>query len=268
MSFGGVIMRRVYYALLAAVAVIGFTIAASAADLPVKAPAYKAPSLVAPSWAGWYIGANAGWVGSNNSINNSSAGPIGALLTGGPIPTSVSLNENGFIGGGQVGINWQAGNLVYGMEADFDGASAKASTTIGPITIAPFVPVTTAYSRELDWLATFRGRIGITASQAFLLYATGGLAVGQTKVGNTFICPLCVPAVSTTAQSTNTSAGWTVGAGVEWMFAPHWSLKGEYLYVDLGSHSSTVTWANGPSTLTSTVRDAENIVRGGINYHF
>ena len=109
---------------------------------------------------------------------------------------------------------------------------------------------------------------------SFLLYATGGLAVGQTKIGNQFICPVCGPPASTQAsttnQNTNTSAGWTVGAGAEWMFAPRWSLKAEYLYVDLGSHSSTITYTYnaGPSTLTSSVRDAENIVRGGINYHF
>jgi len=272
-------MHRLQCALLATVAVIGFASIASAADMPTKAPVYKAaPAIIAPSWAGWYIGVNAGWVGSGRNISNTGTdnggGGLGALLAAGAIPASVSLNNNGFIGGAQIGYNWQVANWVYGLEADFDGASAKSSTTaVFPGSLA-FIPLSTTYNRQLDWLATFRGRIGITATPAFLLYATGGLAVGNTKIGNSFICAGCAPPASTepsTAnQTSNTSAGWTVGAGLEWMFAPQWSLKAEYLYVDLGSHSSTITYTYGgsTSTLTSTVRDTENIVRGGINYHF
>jgi len=114
----------------------------------------------------------------------------------------------------------------------------------------------------------------MTVTPAFLLYATGGLAVGQTKIGNQFICPACAPPASTEAATSNTntrtSAGWTVGAGLEWMLAPRWSVKAEYLYVDLGSQSSTITYTYGAntSTLTSSVRNHENIARAGINYHF
>jgi outer membrane immunogenic protein len=70
--------------------------------------------------------------------------------------------------------------------------------------------------------------------------------------------------------SSNTSVGWTSGGGVEWRFAPQWSVKVEYLYVDLGSQSNTITFTCGPniSPLTSTVHDTFNIVRGGINFHF
>jgi outer membrane immunogenic protein len=136
------------------------------------------------------------------------------------------------------------------------------------------VPVSTGYNREIDWLSTYRGRLGVTATPEVLLYATGGLAVGQTKIGNSFGCPTCNPPSGTETSSanltSNTSAGWTVGAGAEWMFAPHWSVKAEYLYVDLGSHNSTITYTYGPntSTLTSSVHDTDNVVRGGINYRF
>jgi outer membrane immunogenic protein len=273
-------MHRLQCALLATVAVIGFASIASAADMPTKTPVYKAaPAIMAPGWAGWYIGVNAGWVGSGRNISNTgtdnNGGGLGAMLAAGAIPASVSLNNNGFIGGAQIGYNWQVANWVYGLEADFDGASAKSSTTAVFPGSSVFFPLSTTYNRQLDWLATFRGRIGITAAPAFLLYATGGLAVGNTKIGNAFICAACVPPASTEPstvnQTSNTSAGWTVGAGLEWMFAPQWSLKAEYLYVDLGSHSSTITFTYGApntSTLTSTVRDTENVVRGGINYHF
>jgi outer membrane immunogenic protein len=270
-------MRRFQCALLAAVAAIGFTSIASAADMPVKAPVYKvAPAIAAPNWAGWYIGANAGWVGSaDNTITNTGTDTgthgLGSSI-GGEIPAAIDLGYSGFIGGGQLGYNWQAGNWVYGLEADFDGASAKSSISIpDPPTLSGLIaPVTTNATRELDWLGTFRGRIGITPAAPFLLYATGGLAVGKHQLGIGVVAPAAAPPANLFNQTSSTSAGWTIGAGAEWMFAPHWSLKAEYLYVDLGNISSTINYAYGANTssLTATVRDTMNIVRGGINYHF
>ncbi len=185
---------------------------ALAADLPVKAP--RAATLMPVlSWSGWYVGANAGWVGSaNDTVTNT-------------------------------GTDTDSGGLGTGR-------------------------------RELDWLATVRGRLGMTVTPSFLIYGTGGLAIGQTKIGSTEDCPLanppCASEPSMNTKSTHTSAGWTVGAGAEWMFAPNWSLKAEYLYVDLGSHSNTIVYTYGPftSSMTSTARDTMNIVRGGINFHF
>jgi outer membrane immunogenic protein len=250
-----------------------------AADLAVKAPVYKAPpAVVVPTWAGWYVGANAGWVGSaNDTIANTGtdtgAGGLGTGLINGALPTSVNAKYNGFLGGGQIGYNWQAGSWVYGLEADFDGSTAKASTTV----VYPggaFVPNTSSYSRELDWLATVRARLGFTVAPSFLVYGTGGLAVGQTKVGSSESCPganpPCESEPAMNLTSSNTSAGWTAGGGAEWLFAPQWSVKAEYLYVDLGTHSNTLNYTYGAntSTMTSTVHDTSNIVRGGINYHF
>jgi outer membrane immunogenic protein len=136
------------------------------------------------------------------------------------------------------------------------------------------VPLTTTYSRELDWLATVRGRVGFTVAPTFLVYGTGGLAVGETKVGSSFAAPTAGPPPesepTTNLTSSNTSVGWTAGAGAEWLFAPQWSVKAEYLYVDLGKRSNTIayTYTGGTSTLTSTVKDTSNIARAGINYHF
>jgi outer membrane immunogenic protein len=252
---------------------------ALAADL--GKPVYKAAPALMPvlSWSGWYIGGNAGWVGSaNDNVTNTGTdtdgGGLGSLLAAGAIPSSVPARFNGFLGGAQIGYNWQSGNIVFGLEGDFDGVSAKGDTTAVFPGGGGFVPVTTTFHRELDWLATVRGRLGMTLAPAFLVYATGGLAIGETKIGNAFICPTCAPPASSEASTANstshTSAGWTVGAGAEWMFAPNWSVKAEYLYVDLGSHSSTIAYTYGPfvSTLTSTARDTEHVVRGGINFHF
>jgi len=244
--------------------------------LPVKAPA----AVTSVNWTGWYVGGNAGWVGSANNTITNTGNDVGApkgfanAIALGEIPASVDLTESGFIGGGQFGYNWQAGKLVFGLEADFSGTSLKSDTTIGPITKPNFIPQTTAYSHELDWLATFRGRLGLVATPQFLLYGTGGLAVGHSKFGNSFICPACVPPASsqstTTNDVSNTETGWTVGAGLEWMFAPRWSLKAEYLYVDLGTRDSTITYTfvGTTTTMTSSFRERENIARAGINYHF
>lgn len=262
---------------------IGGLGAASAADMAVKAP----PPPLAPvyNWTGFYVGGNAGWVGSaSNTITNTGAdagvGGLGSALNVlGSIPSTVSASASGFIGGGQVGYNWQTANWVFGLEGDIQGTTAKRDVIVAFPGSALSVPLSTTYHRELDWLATFRGRVGITATPSFLLYATGGLAVGETKIGNSFICAACVPAASTqagtVAQSDNTAVGWTVGAGAEWMFAPHWSVKAEYLYADLGRHSSTINYIYGPggalttaSSLTSSIRDTWNIARVGVNYKF
>lgn len=257
---------------------------ALAADLG-RPPAYKAPALMPVlSWSGWYVGGNAGWIGSaNDNVTNTGTdtdhGGLGTAVANGLIPGSVPVKLNGFIGGAQIGYNWQAGNVVFGLEGDFDGTSAKGDTSAVFPGSATTVPFTTTFNRQLDWLATFRGRLGFTIAPPFLVYGTGGLAVGETKIGNSFSCPACAPPSFTQASTANVdsgaSVGWTVGAGAEWMFAPNWSVKAEYLYVDLGKHSSTISYAYGPfgttvfnSTLTSTVRDTEHVVRGGINFHF
>jgi len=273
-------MRRLIAVMIATMAASG---SALAADMAVKAPVKALPPPCV--WCGWYIGGNAGWVGSaSNTVTNfgtdQSIGGLGnAVNVIGSIPQAFRLRDNGFIGGGQVGYNWQTANWVFGLEADIDGASAKSSATFVFPGSALSVPLATNYSRELDWLATFRGRVGVAVAPTFLLYATGGLAVGETKLSNQFVCPTCAPPsntqAGTAATSDQTRAGWTVGAGGEWMFAPNWSAKVEYLYVDLGRQSSTINYVYGPggalvfnSTLTSSVRNTENIARVGVNYHF
>jgi outer membrane immunogenic protein len=263
------------------------TSSAFAADLtpPPPAPIYtKAPPLApVATWAGWYVGGNAGWVGSTgNTINiaatDTDSGGLGFALASGAIPAAINLGYSGFLGGGQVGYNWQNGNFVYGLEADLDAASAKSSVTVPDARIFPpsglQSPFTINAARQLDWVGTLRGRVGVTFGTPLLLYVTGGLAYGEHEVGIGINDPGGVPPAVLSNQTSTWSAGWTVGAGGEWMFAPHWSLKAEYLYVDLGNVSSTINYAYtniaGPQTssLTATVHDRDNIVRGGINYHF
>ena len=271
--------------LLVASLCVGFSAAAFAADVsaPAPAPVYlKAPAAASYSWAGLYGGANAGWVGSTgNTINltgtDTGTGGLGSALLAGVIPLTVDLGYSGFLGGGQFGYNWQAGNWVFGLEADLDWASAKSSANIADFTFNAVAGLkscscfTTIPSLQIDWLDTFRGRVGFTPRAPLLLYATGGLAVGRQQLGIGFMDPTGVPPANLLNQSSSTSVGWTVGAGAEWMFAPHWSLRTEYLYVDLGDISSTISYAYpvaNTSTLTATIHDRDNVMRGSVNYHF
>jgi outer membrane immunogenic protein len=164
---------------------------------------------------------------------------------------------------------------VWGVETDVDGTTAKSSTTAAFGGNAAFVPLSTSYSRELDVLGTVRGRVGFLALPTLLLYGTGGLAYAQTRMGSSFICAACTPPSgtqgSTTNQSTYDLIGWTGGAGVEWQFTPAWSIKAEYLYVDLGkAQTSAITYSypSNTSSLTSALNERDNVIRMGFNYRF
>jgi len=260
---------RWLFGIIASGAVVGPLLAADLAPydrLPVS------------SWTGVYIGANAGWIGSSgNTISNSGTdtgpGGLGSALALGLIPGSVGASHTGFSGGGQIGYNWQVNpSWVSGVEADFDGGGGKRSVAATYPGNAAFVPMTSVFTRQLDTLGTVRGRVGFLSSSYLLWYATGGLAYGETKLGSAWGCPACFPPTttqgSTALLTSNTSVGWTLGAGVEWNFAPAWSVKAEYLYVDLGNQSNTIAYnyTGWNSTLTSTVNERDNIVRVGVNY--
>jgi outer membrane immunogenic protein len=292
-------MRRFYYVTIAAVCVFGFASMPSAADMRTKAPD-GAPVI---SWTGFYIGLNAGdtWsdnpvdVTTTNSFNNSAAlsslgmtyGPAAAAGSSGSVP----LNSNYFSGGGQIGYNYElAPRWVAGIEADIQGVahntnSATATNTVqraAPSAVGNTVVTTINVTQNLDYLGTVRGRLGYLVEPALWAYATGGLAYGGVS-SDTSISGGEVPNTGSTDFATagsfsGTRTGWTVGGGAEWLFAPSWSVKVEYLYYDLG----TVTYSNGQevSVLTgstintfinnssSSVHFCGNLIHVGLNWHF
>jgi outer membrane immunogenic protein len=199
---------------------------AMAADLRY----YKAPppAPVIMSWTGFYIGANAGWIGSTeNTITNTGtdtrAGGFGALLEAGAIPGSVGVSHSGFTGGGQIGYNWQwTPSWVLGLEADFDGLANPSSTVIAAFPgSAIFVPLQTGYARALDDLGTVRARLGYLSSPSLLWYVTGGLAYGQTKLQTGFTCATCAPPANTSILTSNVNTGWTGAAAWSGCLRPH-----------------------------------------------
>jgi len=287
--------------LLASAGAMALTGAALAADLPSRAPP---PVFLPPppifTWTGLYAGINAGYTWSNSNIVDTDTadgfgnpGLVGgaafgvasaALATG-----SVPVNNNGFIGGGQIGYNYQfANSFVVGLEADIQGIAASNGSTLefSQATVAGFpanpIDQNLSSRRRLDYLGTVRGRLGFTITPTFLVYGTGGLAYGQTE-SSTDITQIVesdsfLPNhYNSFGSFSNTRVGWTAGGGIEWLFAPNWSVKAEYLYYDLGSVtyglSPLQNFNSGGTLFTSgspfsRTRFTGNIVRAGLNYHF
>jgi outer membrane immunogenic protein len=179
------------------------------------------------TWTGFYAGLNAGYGWANTSLTG---------VTG-------SSNLNGFVGGGQIGYNWQISSLVLGLEGDFQGTGQRNSASALGITV----------EQKLPWFATARGRIGY-AFGPWMLYATGGAAWVNYK--------LSASGFGVTVSDDATKAAWTIGGGVEWMFTQNWSVKAEYLYLDTGT--TTVTLFGVPIS----GRAKDSVARLGVNYHF
>jgi outer membrane immunogenic protein len=271
-------MHRSSIAVIAVVSAVAFTQIAFAADLPRKAPPAPPPPPVF-SWTGFYIGANAGGAWDRNEINTTQFAPVppffaidNAAVSAAASPT---INSAGFTGGIQAGYNWQMGNVVLGIEADFEYLGLRGSdggTFPFPSTLpgGPLGPPTAFFSTNTsyrtDWLFTLRPRLG-WAINNWLLYATGGLAVGREKFNQTIT--LLTPFVETASFST-TRTGWAAGAGVEYAFSQHWSIRGEYLHVDLGTVDTTGTIAPPFAGFfpTSSIHLTTNIGRAAINYRF
>ncbi len=231
---------------LGAILVVGGIGGAAAADaLPPPPPLLAPPPPVLPvpvmqvfSWTGFYIGGNVGWGFTNGS------GTFTTALGADPF----TVTSNGFVGGAQIGYNWQAGPFVLGAEADVQGTSASGSlsATAGP---------TVSATAKTPWFGTLRGRVGY-AFDSILLYATGGGVYGDSSWSGS---------VSTVGNfsSATTFGTWTLGAGVEMAFWGCWSAKLEYLFVGTPSTTPTV-----PTVTAVSGSAGNNIIRIGANYHF
>jgi outer membrane immunogenic protein len=304
-------MRSLSTAAIAALSTIILTQVVSAADLPRKAPAPMFLPTPVINWTGFYAGLNGGGTWGNNNSVNTVSDPVQGFFDGvasGSYAANSALGATGnisvgdnaaFIGGGQIGYNWQfAPAWVAGIEADIQGVSHNnggsiLNTSVGPFPWAGAAEVLTTQitsSKRLDYLGTVRGRVGFLLNQTLLVYGTGGLAYAGVKASTSisqsnndcqqFPGACIVTSVATTGSFSDTRSGWTIGGGVEWMFAPQWSAKGEYLYYDLGSvtfNNGTLLFGNGtfggaggPAQIASqsTTKFSGSVVRAGVNYHF
>ena len=231
--------------LAAAIAAMGLAGAASAADMPVKAPIVKAPVVLPYNWTGWYVGVQAGWSHVNDSQDMSS--PTFAW--------SVSDAADGFVGGIHAGYNFQANQFVYGVEADFEGNTTDHTFLVG----GPFTATTTA-TEKLQWQGSLRARLGV-AFDRVLVYGTGGWAFGQ------FQDSYNTPGTIFTESVTSTRNGWTAGAGIEYAWTGNFTARAEYRYTDWGSHTNNLNVFLAPPG-TSIDHVTQSAVRVGLTYKF
>jgi high affinity Mn2+ porin len=186
---------------------------AIAADMPVKAPYIR--SVL--DWTGLYVGAHAGF-GRGSST---------AVLAD-PATSTTSNAFGGLIGGVQAGYNYQLpSGMLLGVEADMSFPNYLTSNSV----VSSLATVRSDVTEQSDYMATARGRVGYVAGP-WLVYATGGLAWAGERFLNT-------PAIGSNEKTLHTRLGWAAGAGVEYAFAPHWSLRLEYLYSQFGKADIT-----------------------------
>ena len=213
--------------LLLAAGLLSVATAASAADMQARPYTKAPPPLVSPAydWSGFYIGAMGGYGWDRE-------------------------DSSGGFGGGTIGYNWQfpGSQFVFGVEVDAAGASIKDSQT-GFIGIVPFT-----VEDKMNALGSVTGRVGV-AMDAVLFYAKGGYAWANNK--------LSVTAPGLVASDTKVHSGYTIGGGIEYMFAPNWSAKAEYMFTHLDSQTYTL----GGLAFDSGTAEF-NSIKVGVNYHF
>jgi outer membrane immunogenic protein len=263
-------MRRIWIAGAFAIAAGGH---AFAADLPQPAPPPpRAPAAYVPTvipiynWSGFYIGLNAG--GSyvtQGAPTNTVATTIDPAFPAGTAFTGVSTSSTGFAGGGQIGGNFQTGQFVFGLEADVDYLSNKATVQGTETSAAGVIIGTNQHDFTLDLLSTIRGRVGV-AFDRLLVYGTGGFAMGEYQAQRTQLTGVSGTATAGTVETYNDlRLGWAAGGGLEYAVTENVTLRAEYLFADLETLSYTFPIANRTQVVPN---EYVSIARGGVNFKF
>jgi outer membrane immunogenic protein len=249
-------MNKLLTGSIAAIA-MAVAVPALAADM---APRYsKAPAL-APvmtyNWTGCYIGGNVG--GAWSRIRETSV-----TVAGTPLVSDFGASEaSGVIGGAQIGCDYQfAGNFVVGIQGMFDFSDLNSRHTL------PAFPAFFTENRTRD-VFTLTGRVGYLFAPQVLAYVKGGGA--WARIDTTHFVTVPPPTIVSEFATGQDRQGWTIGGGLEWMFAPGWSVFGEYNYMDFGR--KTVGFTTGPlavgipSTVSTRLEIQQALV--GVNYKF
>jgi outer membrane immunogenic protein len=193
------------------------------------------PSLT--DWSGFYAGGHGGYTWLET--DGFAATPFCPIC---PATASDTATSSGGLFGGQIGYNMPLADLIVGVEADASGLLVNSTD----------LALKDTFTVDYDWLATVRGRAGITHDRA-LFYLTGGLAL--TEQDSNIFGSAVLP-------------GLVVGGGVEYMVAPGWSLKAEYLYIDFLARDGTYLTGGPPAATSTSLQPDAHILRGGINIHF
>lgn len=247
-------MKKILLAGVAAAGLIASGAAAFAADLPSRNVAPVAPAPVLPifTWTGFYAGVNAGYGWGEFSKAPGFDDP------------------DGFVGGAQIGYNYQIGQFVLGAEADFNYINVNRRIA-GTVVDHEGDGGSVFAKATVNWYGTVRARLGFTPTERLLVYATGGLAYGQVK--HRMSVADDIGEDSWAGRGNHTQWGWTLGAGLEYAITNNLTLRGEYLYVDLGDKNTRLGYtgtdaALAGDTLTLKSDTQFSVVRAGLNYKF
>jgi outer membrane immunogenic protein len=259
----------------------------SFAEDPRKSGKWDGP--ISSSWGGIYVGIYAGRAWGDLDLRTDTGAVTASSYFQFPENTA-SVNQSGSgalspdtgLAGVQVGFNTQKGSWVFGLEADYGAFNLGVSRGAAGVPYPGSVPFKYSVRAEMetDWLATARARVGWAFQPGLLIYATGGLAVTNIRVSNSFSDDAPEQGVGGSSNS-QVKAGWTFGGGAEWALSRNWSLKTEYLYVNFGSVSTSgsITCGPGgaaicnsfgvtPSPFSTSADLAAHIARVGLNYKF
>lgn len=277
-TFKGDKMKKLFICFLG----VSWASSAYAADIVVVSEPVAPVVPDTFSWTGGYIGINAGYAGGKfkhpvTVVPTEPVPPVNptepelepdpvepeplifAMAPPSPssIDTSVDVTSSGFIGGIQAGYNWQFDRTVIGIETDIQASNLKGEISGSIDDVFGFEA-----GSKINWLGTTRVRVGYLPTERFMLYATGGVAYGQVKTYGS----ISGGGETVGFSNSKTRVGYTVGAGAEYAFTDHWTLKSEYLYTDLGKTKFTLPSDGVDVNVTS--KTPFHTIRVGVNYKF
>jgi outer membrane immunogenic protein len=254
--------------LLATASTVAFTGAANAQPLQSHDPSIT-------NWTGWYAGLNLSATRHHATTTDVDGWGRTALGPGNPpyVTPFFESRKTGIGFGGQVGYNWQVDRWVAGVEGDIGYVGAKKTFTPGSSFTACGTACTVSATNELTWLATFRGRAGVTFNSV-LFYGTAGVALGgiQNNWGYGDAARVGIGSFSDSQfKVDHVRAGFVYGGGVEWAATQHWLVRAEMMHADLGTSSATIS---GPSlwapagTYTSRFKNTATFGRAALSYRW
>jgi outer membrane immunogenic protein len=249
------------------------------------------PETAAVSWTGFYVGGNVGYSRSKYVESNRTGSAGGVIFIPGVGDLTItpgsadlaggSLGSHAIGAGAQIGVNYQIGRTVLGLEADIQSTTANASLGDSVDIPGGLFSLNSQISTKTDWIATMRGRVGYS-SGTLLPYVTGGLALSHVESTITNAAsipgfPVDIPQASSSISKT--PIGYAVGGGLEYAAGHGWSVKGEYLHLAFASQSydfnssfsapiAGLGTLNGSTTAHADIKTSFDIFRLGANYHF
>ncbi len=226
-------------------------------------------------WNGFYVGASAGGSWSDTHMKIKAASGSGAIIMP---PGDAALingvgstkdNDTGFTGGIQGGYNYQVDSWVFGLETDvnfYDLGQSRFKTFQSPVLISPPINFTIGQKIKTDWIWTLRPRVGYAYGD-WMFFGTAGVAVSEVKLTTSYSDTRATPITASNNES-DTKTGWTAGLGGAYALSPNTSIRGEWLYTNLGTVKSQTTVGSNYATLSSEADTRGNLFRIGLDYRF